>query len=1270
MANESHHHPDLDVSTRVPAYQMGHVEIEAGSGVTFPLKILGPYVGTDPKTGGTLHYSAGNIVTSGGDTYLCVSTAATGTTAAPPSGDWVIFDDSKYFLRSDRVWALAAIRHEWVYVGTFPGDPNTTADSPPFQNDWVDTGGDAVPARFRLSPDDNLEIEGAFGGGAVDTVAWTVGASWIPDYRKKFVIVTDDNEIMVLSAETNGDIIVLAVMQGATGPRGTAGLPGSTGATGPQGNTGASGSPGGATGATGAAGSPGGATGATGPSGTPGSTGPSGTPGDPGGATGATGPSGTPGIPGSPGGATGATGPSGINFTGAWSSVTTYQVGDVVVVGGTSYVAYVSNTNQTPPNGTYWFVLAQMGSTGATGAAGTNGATGATGSGATGATGPAGSAGSNGATGATGPAGATGSGATGPTGPGGSSSSNVSATAHGFAVGDVLRIDDTPTTPTFVASAQTSPSASTSQSATIPAGLAAGHLLILKVDTGGIYGSYSVAATGFTQLAASNFDLGGLGILYRVLDGSESYITSGGSVTVTASASNLASEHIATFAIAYSGCNQTTPIQAQTAFGSTSPSAAGYSSTYTTVDNNEVLIQALHVASTGTISGRLPASGTLRQDTNVALEFGNNQHVSFQENLIATAGSQSVQASWSNMEYAAYVFGLRPYSSGGYVKAKADSAADAEVIGIVSAVADANNFTLLQSGAVSGLSGLTKASVYFLSPTTAGALTATAPTTAGQVSKPLLVASSTTAGYFFNYRGEIIGTAANSGSAFGSLIGATGPTGATGGTGATGPAGATGTAGATGATGSGGTRAVALTSHGFAVGDVVRYDGSTTFAKAKADSAANAEVVGIVSAVANANNFTLSMSGYLTGLSGLTAGAAHFLSPSTAGALTATEPTTLGQISKPILIADSTTSGYLFNFRGELLSAGSVGGTGATGPAGATGATGAGATGATGAQGATGAAGATGAGTATDLQLFDASGTWTKPGGSPKVIEVICIGAGGGGGDGASTTVNSNSRSGGSGGAGGAVTRVVMQASDVSSPQTVTVGTGGTGQTSAVAATNGGPSSFGTLLKAGGGGAGSGGSSGNAQGGSGGALTSAVGNAAGSPNPGAGNAGISIQAAYQAASGGGIGLCSEWGGAGGAGAQAGSANGLAGGSSIYAGPGGGSGGSNINGVGGIGGAGGTTQSYTAGGGASGGAASSTTTGNNGTDGTTWIGPYCGGGGGGGGGTWNASDTVSGGNGGNGGIGAGGGGSGSTKGGTSINHGGDGGHGRVIVITYY
>jgi hypothetical protein len=113
-------------------------------------------------------------------------------------------------------------------------------------------------------------------------------------------------------------------------------------------------------------------------------------------------------------------------------------------------------------------------------------------------------------------------------------------------------------------------------------------------------------------------------------------------------------------------------------------------------------------------------------------------------------------------------------------------------------------------------------------------------------------------------------------------------------------------------------RDITQTGHGLSVGDVLRLSG-TSYVKAQANSEVNAEAVGIVSAVAGANDFTLTIGGYITGLSSLTAGAVYYLSDTTAGALTATEPADVGEVSKPLLIADTTTSGYLFNMRGFIV---------------------------------------------------------------------------------------------------------------------------------------------------------------------------------------------------------------------------------------------------------------------------------------------------------------------------------------------------------------
>jgi len=104
-----------------------------------------------------------------------------------------------------------------------------------------------------------------------------------------------------------------------------------------------------------------------------------------------------------------------------------------------------------------------------------------------------------------------------------------------------------------------------------------------------------------------------------------------------------------------------------------------------------------------------------------------------------------------------------------YVASKADAAANAGVEGLVSTVVNANSFILTENGGpITGLSGLTSGSIYYVSPTTAGALTATDPSTVGQVSKPVGKALSTTSLLVNIGRGVVIasvgaGTVTNTG---------------------------------------------------------------------------------------------------------------------------------------------------------------------------------------------------------------------------------------------------------------------------------------------------------------------------------------------------------------------------------------------------------------------------------------------------------------------------------------------------------------------------
>lgn len=276
-----------------------------------------------------------------------------------------------------------------------------------------------------------------------------------------------------------------------------------------------------------------------------------------------------------------------------------------------------------------------------------------------------------------------------------------------------------------------------------------------------------------------------------------------------------------------------------------------------------------------------------------------------------------------------------------------------------------------------------------------------------------------------------------------------------------------------------------------------------------------------------------------------------------------------------------------------------------------------------------------------NLQEFTSSGTWTKPS-SAQFVMVELWGAGGGGGSGYSGG-SGNSRQGGKGGAGGTYVQKIFLASALSSTETVTIGAGGTGGISISGdygqpGTNGGDSTFGSLLTAWGGGLG----------GAGTGTLSFSGGGVGygvfknypalldSSNNNRYTTGFNrTQAGTNSSTDSSTGI---WSGAAGGGVTASGPTAYSGGCSFNGGAGGGGGGS-INAadtVGTTGGAGGVgalynnTESPFGGGGAGGASA-----GANGTAGTAFTG--------GGGGS--ASDSGNGGTGGAGGIASGGGGGG-------------------------
>ena len=299
-----------------------------------------------------------------------------------------------------------------------------------------------------------------------------------------------------------------------------------------------------------------------------------------------------------------------------------------------------------------------------------------------------------------------------------------------------------------------------------------------------------------------------------------------------------------------------------------------------------------------------------------------------------------------------------------------------------------------------------------------------------------------------------------------------------------------------------------------------------------------------------------------------------------------------------------------------------------------------------------------------DIQVFTASGTWTKPTGA-KLVRVELVSAGGGGGGGVAATGTVNQKYGGGGGGGGGKLVQTFKATDLGSTVAVVVGAGGTGGDGGGGdGGDGGSSSFGTFSCLGGtnGTAGLSGATNTSMGGNGGGSMGMSNTILtwGSPGAGGDNSGVDCI---------GSGGSGEYGGGGG-----GWSNNVAGaewgGGSLFGAGGGGAGGSCAanNGSACAGAPGG--KMYTPGGVLSGGGGAGGAVGTAGTAGADGTSLAEGQGGGGGGGNHGTSSV--GGAGAAGGVPGGGGGGGGSTGGTSTTPGagGAGGRGEVRVYTFF
>ena len=292
-----------------------------------------------------------------------------------------------------------------------------------------------------------------------------------------------------------------------------------------------------------------------------------------------------------------------------------------------------------------------------------------------------------------------------------------------------------------------------------------------------------------------------------------------------------------------------------------------------------------------------PVNGDTYYDTTLQQFFGyqNGVWVAFSAGSSANVAKTITQAT-AGLAVGNY---MRIDGTGTYVKAQADTAANAELAGLITSIIDATHFTLTMVGYidVGVFAGLTPGSIYFLSDVALGAHTLVEPTGLTTVSLPVFYAESATTGWLRHYRGIING----------------------------------GSPAVTAATPVSNIITVTQATAGLAVENVMYLSAANTYAKAKADALATASAVGIIIQIVDANTFILQTSGYQSGyITGKADATVYYLSPITAGLMTLTKPTTVGQFIKQIYISNTATTGYVQETQPEEILAPAGSGTGWT----------------------------------------------------------------------------------------------------------------------------------------------------------------------------------------------------------------------------------------------------------------------------------------------------------------------------------------------------
>lgn len=119
--------------------------------------------------------------------------------------------------------------------------------------------------------------------------------------------------------------------------------------------------------------------------------------------------------------------------------------------------------------------------------------------------------------------------------------------------------------------------------------------------------------------------------------------------------------------------------------------------------------------------------------------------------------------------------------------------------------------------------------------------------------------------------------------------------------------------------GNAGIKKVVRQSNDFSAGDAVRLDGAN-YVKAQANSAVNAEVVGVIEAGPNANQFTVVFAGEVNLGDDITttSGSPYFLRADQSGTVDPTPPLTTGTIKKTVYIGTGGNRAIVVNYLGLL----------------------------------------------------------------------------------------------------------------------------------------------------------------------------------------------------------------------------------------------------------------------------------------------------------------------------------------------------------------